>query len=169
MKVSLIAAVSRNRVIGRDGRLPWHLPEDLKRFKATTLGHPIVMGRKTYESFKPPAGRPLPGRTNIVMSRSPRPAGLAPEVEWVPSLDEAIARARSAAHLQGELEVFIIGGAEIYRLALPRADRLYLTEIDKDVEGDAWFPKWDPAEFRLVRKESCAEPFSHAYCLWERR
>ena len=133
MRISLIAALARNRVIGRGNQLPWHLPEDLKRFKALTMGHPVLMGRKTFESI----GRELPGRLNLVISR----AGL--------SLDDALKKARES----GTDEAFVIGGAQVYELALPKADRLLLTLIDRDVEGDTFFPAWDPAAWREVAAE----------------
>jgi dihydrofolate reductase len=130
MRVSIIAAMSENGVIGRGGRLPWHLADDLKRFKRLTMGHMLVMGRKTWESI----GRPLPGRRMVVISRQPnyRPDG----AQVVPSLDAALAIAEST----GDDEAFIIGGAEIYRLALPRANRLYLTRVHANIAGDTYFP-----------------------------
>lgn len=124
----IIAALARNGVIGRDNALPWRLPEDLRHFKETTLGHPILMGRKTWESL----GRPLPGRRNIVISRDA--AYRADGAEVVAGIDDAIARCTGAAR------VFLIGGAELYRQALPHADRLLLTEIDAEFAGDAFFP-----------------------------
>ncbi len=135
MKVSIIAAMAENGVIGRGGQLPWRLSADLKRFKRLTMGHTVIMGRKTWESI----GRPLPGRRMIVVTRQ---AGYRAEgIEVVGSFDEALAMAQSA----GAEEVFVIGGAEIYRLALPRADRLYMTLVLAEVEGDAKFPliDWD--------------------------
>jgi dihydrofolate reductase len=127
-RISLIAAVARNGVIGRDNTLPWRLSDDLKRFKALTLGHPIVMGRKTWDSL----GRPLPGRHNIVLSRQ---AGLTLEgATVVHSLNEALQQAHDAA------QVFVIGGAQLYTAALAQADVLHLTEVHADVEGDAHFP-----------------------------
>lgn len=144
LSITLIVAVAKNRVIGRDNALPWRLPEDLKHFKAITLGHPIIMGRKTWASI----GRPLPGRTNIVVSRSPD--RIAPEVTVVCSLQEAI----NAAAATGTDEVFVIGGAEIYRQALPLAHRLQLTEIDQDYPGDVFFPELDQREWIEVMRES---------------
>ena len=141
MIISLIAAMDRNRVIGRDNQLPWRLPEDLKRFKAITLGHPVLMGRKTFESI----GRPLPGRRNFVISRQKEYR--AEGVTVVYSLEVALTLCAS------EPEVFVIGGAEIYRLALPRADRLYLTIIEKEHEGDAHFPEWPRDEYREIARE----------------
>jgi dihydrofolate reductase len=135
-RISIIVAVGRNGVIGRDGALPWRLPEDLKRFKALTMGHVMIMGRKTYESI----GRLLPGRRSVIVSRQ---AGYAVEGATVaPSLAEAIAAA-------GEIpEVFVIGGGEIYRAALPSAHRLLVTEVDASPEGDAFFPAVDIAVWR---------------------
>lgn len=141
-RLALIVATARNGAIGRDGALPWHLPEDLQHFKRLTLGKPIVMGRLTWESI----GRPLPGRTNIVISRSPDYD--APGAEVVPSLDAALTRAAAIAGADGE--VMVIGGAQIYRAALPRVERVYRTRVDIDVAGDAFFPELDPAEWRLL-------------------
>jgi dihydrofolate reductase len=128
-RLSLIAAVAANSVIGSDNALPWRLPEDLKRFKALTLGHPVIMGRKTYESI----GRPLPGRRNIVISRNT--AYMADGCETASSLEAAIAACNGTTD-----EVFVIGGAQIYAEALPLAKRLYLTEICRAFQGDARFP-----------------------------
>ncbi len=155
--LSLIAAVARNRVIGRGNALPWHLPEDLKRFRQLTLGHPVVMGRRTYESI----GRPLPGRDNIVVTRN---AGL------------AIAGVRTAASLPAALDIagertaFVIGGAEIYQLAFPLADRLYLTEVDADVEGDAFFPEFDRDRWRETAREPApaASPMRYAFVTYSK-
>ena len=134
-RINVIAALAKNRVIGIDNRLPWRLPEDLAHFKALTLGHPILMGRKTFESL----GRPLPGRTNIVITRNPdyRPAG----VTLAASIPAALAACA------GHDEVFFIGGAELYTQAIPLADRLYLTEVDIDAVGDARFPEFDRSQF----------------------
>ena len=139
--VSLVAALARGRVIGIENRLPWHLPEDLQRFKRLTMGAPVIMGRNTRESI----GRPLPGRRNIVVTRQPQAAWNGCSVAH--SLDEALALAADAP------EVFVIGGAELYAQALPRADRLYLTFIDADVSGDAFFPELDPAAWREIARE----------------
>ena len=134
-RVSLVAAVSANGVIGDQGRLPWHLPDDLKRFKALTLGHTIVMGRKTWQSI----GRLLPGRRNVIVSRDPdlRIEG----AEVVSSVVSAIAIAA------GDEEVFVIGGGEIYQTTIDLADRLQLTEVALDVPGDAFFPDIDRAQW----------------------
>ena len=135
--------MTSRRVIGRGGGLPWRLSADLKRFKALTMGHAIVMGRKTYDSI----GRPLPGRTSIVLSRQPNPDWGAAEIRTAPSLDDALAQAGA------DEEVFIVGGAEVYALALPRADRLYVTWVDADVDGDTFFPQVDWGQWRLVSEE----------------
>ncbi|RMH23020.1 MAG: nucleoside triphosphate pyrophosphohydrolase [Acidobacteria bacterium] len=159
--ISLLAAMSENRVIGRDGRLPWHLPADLKRVKRLTVGHTVIMGRRTFESI----GRPLPRRRSIVLSRDRRyrPAG----VEVAASLEEALALAG------GEEEVFVFGGAELFRLALPRARRIYLTLVHAEVEGDVHFPPWDESDWRLVedRRYDADERHPHPYSfrLYERR
>ena len=134
-RISLIAAVARNGVIGKDGRGPWHLPDELERFKATTMGHPLVMGRRTFESI----GRTLPGRRTIVVTRDPR--WHHPGVESAHSFAEALSLAGPAD------EVFVAGGAEVYAEALPFAHRLVLTEVDAEPEGDTWFPAWDRARW----------------------
>ena len=144
MKLSMIAALSTNNVIGRDNQVPWRLSTDLKRFKALTMGHHLIMGRKTYESV----GRPLPGRINVVITRQP---DYAPEgVTVLHSLEEAIRVAEQA----GDAEAFIAGGAEIYAQAMHRADRMYLTRVHAEVEGDTWFPDFDDvSEWRLTDSE----------------
>ena len=135
-QLSLIVAMDENRLIGSGNRLPWHLPADLAYFKRTTMGKPIVMGRKTYESI----GRPLPGRRNIVVSRD---SGFgAAGVEVVAGIDSAIDLCA------GVDEVMLIGGASLYRQTLPRADRLYLTLIHHVFEGDTWFPELEPGRWR---------------------
>jgi dihydrofolate reductase len=141
-RVALIAAVARNGVIGAGNRLPWHLPEDLKRFRALTTGHTVVMGRKTWESI----GKPLPNRQNIVVSRQPdlRIDGAA----VARSLDEALSMARMPD------PVFVIGGEALYRSALPGAAVLHLTEIERDFDGDARFPPFDRAEWREGTREA---------------
>ena len=147
MKVTLVAAVARGGVIGREGTIPWRLPEDLEHFKMLTTGHAVVMGRRTWDSI-PDRFRPLPGRRNVVVTRNPEWS--APGAERASSFEEALRL------LQGENRVFVIGGAEIYAAALPLADELVLTEIDLDVEGDTHFPPFDPAEFREAARESHA-------------
>jgi dihydrofolate reductase len=141
-RVYLVAAVAKNGVIGARGKLPWQLPEDLQHFKKLTLGHPILMGRRTWESL----GRPLPGRDNIVISRK---GGFeAPGASIAQSLPGAIALCA------GEPVAFVIGGAEVYAAALPLADGLVLTEIDRDYEGDTRFPDWDRKAWRVAQKET---------------
>jgi len=140
--LSIIAAVARNRVIGINNTLPWHLPEDLKRFRALTMGHHIIMGRKTYESL----GRLLPGRTTVIVSRSKDYAVLGALV--ADSLDAALTLCGD------DTEVFVIGGAELYLAAIQRADRLYLTEIDRDFDGDTFFPDVDRANWHETARES---------------
>lgn len=144
MRVALVAAVARGGVIGRDGGIPWHLPEDMRRFRELTTGHPVVMGRRTWDSL-PDRFRPLPGRRNVVVTRSP---GWQREgAERAGSLEEALRLVEPTE------QVFVIGGAEIYAAALPRADELLLTEIDADVEGDALFPAFDRETFAEVERE----------------
>jgi dihydrofolate reductase len=142
VRVSLIVAAGRNGVIGRDLDMPWHLSTDLKFFKATTIGKPLIMGRKTFVSV---GERPLPGRPHFIVTRNSdyRPAG----VETVPSLEAAIEAAKAKAIELGVDEVFVAGGGEIYRQAMPFADRLYVTHVDVEVEGDTFFPQIDPALF----------------------
>ena len=135
----IVALAGKKRVIGTKGGMPWYIPEELKRFKEITMGHPIIMGRKTYESI----GKALPGRTNIVITHDP--AYQAEGCIVVHDLNEAF---RLAASTQGHDEVFIIGGGEVYKEALPKTDKLYLTMIDKEIEGDTFFP--DYSDFKKV-------------------
>lgn len=144
MQVALIVAVSQNNVIGRDNQLPWHLPEDLQYFKSVTMGKPILMGRKTYESI----GRPLPGRTNIVITRDPNWA--ADGVEVVNSLDAAMLAGAEACKKANIDEIMVIGGAQIYCECLPIADKLYLTQVEAEVEGDAFFPNVHMNQWKKV-------------------
>ncbi len=153
MRLSIIAAMSENGVIGRAGRLPWHLSADLKRFKQLTMGHTVIMGRKTWESI----GRPLPGRRMIVVTR--QSDYRADDVAVVRSLDDALALARAA----GDDEAFIIGGAEIYRLALPRVDRLYMTRVHANVDGDAYFPDVDWTQWQQMSSQEHAAADSNEY------
>ena len=160
-QLAVIAAVARNGAIGKDNALLWRLPADLQFFKRTTLGCPVIMGRKTYESI----GRPLPGRRNIVISRN---AGwTAAGVDTVASLDDALALAAEAP------KVFVIGGAQIYAQALPHADQIILTEIDHDFEGDTFFPEWDRTQFdEIGREDQPAEApndFAYAFVTYRRR
>ncbi|MBD8482316.1 dihydrofolate reductase [Pseudomonas coleopterorum] len=166
LPLSLIAALAENRVIGIDNSMPWHLPGDFKYFKATTLGKPIIMGRKTWDSL----GRPLPGRLNLVVSRQP---GLQlPGTEVFASLDAAIERAEAWAHEQGADEVMLIGGAQLYELGLAQADRLYLTRVALQPEGDAWFPEFDENQWQKVSSvanEAVDDKPAYAFEVWERR
>ncbi len=161
MKLSLIAAVSRNNVIGKDNKMPWHLPADLQFFKTITLGKPIIMGRKTWESL----GRILPGRRHIVVTRNKDYT--AEGVEIVLSADAALKQASNVD------EAVIIGGAHLYEEMLPLTDRLYLTEIDAELEGDTFFPEWNKKEWKVVSRE--AHPadeknsFPYRFVVYERR
>ena len=160
-RITLILARARNGVIGRDGELPWRIPGELAHFKRTTMGHPVIMGRKTWESIAARAGGPLPGRRNIVITRNA--AYAAPGAEVVPSLDAALALCAAAD------EVFVIGGAEIYALALPRAARAIVTEIDADYDGDARFAALDPRQWQVAeRRDAPGEP-AHAFVTYARR
>jgi dihydrofolate reductase len=148
MRIALIVAMAQGGVIGRDNGLPWHLSEDLRHFKAMTLGKPVIMGRKTWDSI----GRPLPGRTSIVISSNP--SLVLPEgVLLVDSLDAALACGTAIAARDSVDECMVIGGATIYREALARASRIYLTEIELDTPGDAFFPPLDPAAWRELSCE----------------
>jgi dihydrofolate reductase len=147
--LSLIAARGRNGVIGRAGALPWRLSSDMKRFRARTMGKPVIMGRKTWESF--PA-RPLPGRKNIVLTRD---AAFRAEGGWTFSdLDAALAAAKAMAQADGEREICVLGGADLYQQTLPLADRLYLTEVDAAPEGDAFFPAFEESLFAETDREA---------------
>lgn len=161
-RISLIAAMARNRAIGIDNDLPWRLPADLKRFKALTKGHTLVMGRRTFESLK----GPLPWRTTIVITRQ---GGYAPAGVLVAhSLDEALERAREVERE----EIFIAGGEEVFRQGLDRADRLQLTRIDREFPGDTFFPDFDEAAWRLVEREDHAAtaeiPFAYSFQVYDR-
>jgi dihydrofolate reductase len=155
MKLSIIAALGRNRAIGYQNQLPWRLPADLQRFKQLTLGHHILMGRKTFESI----GRPLPGRTSIIITRQPEY-----KVEGclvVHSLEEAIALAKA----RGEQEAFVIGGADIYAQALSIADRMYLTLVEAAPEADAFFPAFDEKDWELTEELSFAPDEKHPHAM----
>ncbi|MGB2241898.1 MAG: dihydrofolate reductase [Porticoccaceae bacterium] len=157
MKVALIVAVSQNNVIGRDNQLPWHLPEDLQYFKSITMGKPILMGRKTYDSI----GRPLPGRTNIVITRDPN--WTAEGVEVVNSLEAAMTAGAEACNAVESDEIMVIGGAQIYRDCLPMADKLYLTKVDADIQGDAFFPEIDTNQWQKTSEKTPAAVDKHPY------
>ena len=156
MHISLIWAMSRNRVIGRNNRLPWRLPKDSRFFRTITMGKPVVMGRRTFESV----GQPLAGRTNIVLTRS----GFTHDgVRIVSTLDAALEVAEGQCRIDGTEECFVTGGADIYALALPRADRLYETLIDAEIDGDTFFPPYDASAFTLVAKEAFDADEEHAF------
>lgn len=156
LPLSLIAACAHDRVIGLNNSMPWHLPADLRHFKALTLGKPIIMGRKTWDSL----GRPLPGRLNLVVSRQP---GLQLEgAEVFAGLDAAISRADAWAREQGVDEIMLIGGGQLYAQALPQAERIYLTRIDLTVEGDAFFPEF-PGWQRVASQAHPAGETTPAY------
>lgn len=158
--LTLIAAIAHNRVIGIDNRLPWHLPADLQHFKVLTLGHAVIMGRKTWESL-PAKFRPLPGRRNVVITRNGNYRADGAVV--VTSLPAAVAAGDSD-------EAFVIGGAELYAAALPLADRLQLTEIDATFKGDTWFPAIDPHQWRETTREShhADEGFDYAFVTYQK-
>lgn len=153
MRISLIVAISRNGVIGRDGDLPWRLPADLARFKRLTMGHPVLMGRKTYESI----GRPLPGRTNIVLSRKPdfEAAGCLSCTDLESGL--------RAAEEEGTGECFVMGGAGVYEATLPRASRIFLTRVQADIEGDVSLSSLREAEWRETSREEHPADERHAH------
>lgn len=158
-RIYLVAAVAANGVIGASGAMPWHLPEDLRHFKALTLGHPVIMGRRTWDSI----GKPLPGRENIVVSRR---AGFdAPGASVASSLGAALALCA------GESLVFVIGGGELYREALPLAHGLVLTEIQRDFPGDTRFPDWDRSQWRETQRkpQAGAGGLRFDFVLYERR
>ncbi|MDA1118454.1 MAG: dihydrofolate reductase [Proteobacteria bacterium] len=157
-RVYLVAAVAANGIIGANGRLPWHLPEDLKHFKALTLGHPVIMGRKTWDSL----GRPLPGRENIVVTRAP--GYEAPGASVAASLEGALALCA------GEPSVFVIGGREVYAAALPQAHGLVLTEIRREYAGDVRFPEFDRSAWRETQRkpQTGADGLQFDFVLYER-
>ncbi|MBI4291792.1 MAG: dihydrofolate reductase [Betaproteobacteria bacterium] len=163
-RIAIIAALDRNRVIGRSGELPWRIAEDLKRFKNLTVGHPVIMGRRTYESIVAISGKPLPGRDNIIITGTADYS--APGCRVVHSFQDALAAAKQAG------DAFVIGGAEIYAISLPYARRLWLTEIDAEFEGDAFFPEFDRKAWRELSRETHHVPgaagFRYDFVLYER-
>ncbi len=167
IRVALMVAVAANGVIGRDNGLPWHLPEDLRHFRRTTLGKPVVMGRKTFESI----GRPLPGRPNIVVTGTP--GWRAEGVTVADSVPAALKLARELARAEGADELVVIGGAMIYAAALPLAQRLYVTEVHADVEGDTWFPPVDRDDWQEIQRQELPasedNPYAYAFVCFERR
>lgn len=163
----MMVAKASNDVIGRDNKLPWYLPNDLKYFKRVTFGKPVIMGRKTWESLK----GPLPGRTNIVITR--QADYVAEGAKVVTTLEEAVAMAENVAFIDGQEEAVIMGGAEIYKLALPAADRLYLTEVHAEVDGDTFFPEYDKSEWNEIGREDFAaegpNPYDYSFVVYERK
>jgi dihydrofolate reductase len=162
----LIAALAQNRVIGCDNQLPWHLPADLKHFKALTLGKPIIMGRKTWDSL----GRPLPGRLNLVVSRQ---LDLQlPGAEVFASLEAAIVRAEQWAEAEDADELMLIGGAQLYEQGLALAERLYLTRVELSPAGDAWFPAFEGSQWHLasqIERVAAEGVPGYAYQVWQRQ
>jgi dihydrofolate reductase len=157
MRVCLIWAMTKNRVIGRNNQLPWHLPDEMRHFMRTTLGKPVIMGRKQFQSM----GKPLPNRANVVLSRNP---DFAPDgVAVVSTLDDALAYAEAVNRDPTNDEIMVIGGAEIYAQALPRADRLYCTVIDAELDGDTFFPEFDLSRWHEVRRTDHPADARHAY------
>lgn len=159
--ISLIAAMAKHRVIGKDNQMPWHMPADLIHFRQITTGKPVVMGRKTFDSI----GRLLPGRRNIIVSRQTKPDGLA--ADWVHSLEDALALVADVE------EVMVIGGGELYKQALPLADRLYITEIELEVAGDAFFPDYhaDPSWeliFEDIHTSDQKNPYDYRFLTFQR-
>jgi dihydrofolate reductase len=163
MILSLLVAASENNAIGKDNRLPWHLPNDLKYFKNQTWGMPVLMGRKTFESI----GKPLQGRKSIVITRNRN--WQHENVDVVHSIEEAIARAKE----YGAKEVFVIGGSEIFATSFDQADRIYLTRVHHRFEGDAYFPEVPAADWNLIRSRFChadeKNAYSHTFQVWERK
>lgn len=166
IKKSMIVAMAQNRVIGRNNKLPWYLPNDLKYFKQTTMGKPILMGRKTFESI----GKPLPGRTNIVITRNPE--WQVDGVKVVYSLGEAFELASAISEIDGTDELMIIGGDQIYQTALDHVDRVYLTEVHAEVEGDAYFPQVDWYQWKEVAREDFSaqdpNPYDYSFVVFDR-
>jgi len=160
-RISIIAAIGTNRVLGKDNALLWRIPEDFKRFKAITTGHPVIMGRKTFESI----GRPLPNRKNIVISRNAgKTPGIHPEVEMASSLDDAIQKASGL----DQSEIFILGGGQIYEQGMALADRLYLTLVDTAPEGDTYFPDYSLFSKKISEEKSSDENFSYSFLVFEK-
>ncbi len=180
MMIAAVAAMSLNRVIGKDNQLPWHIPEDLKFFKTQTSGKIMILGRKTFESI----GKPLPKRFHIVITRNADYKYEHPAVKVVGSFKEAVELAKSmlrsqttsvqvdgsaAAPVYVDSEIIVAGGGEIYKQSLPFLDRIYLTVIDQEVEGDAFFPEFDPNQFKLVKRDDRTEPVSFSFRVYDRQ
>lgn len=167
---SMIAAMAQNHVIGVDNTMPWHLPDDFKRFKTLTMGNPVIMGRKTYESILEQLGKPLPGRTSIIVTRQgdyPSPEG----VFTARSIEDAIRVAKDVAKKTDSNEVFCVGGAQLYEQFLQFSDRIYLTIIEKDFNGDAQFPKIsrDDWDIEVTKTEVIEGSFSYRFETWNRQ
>jgi dihydrofolate reductase len=160
MRISYIFAMDRNRVIGKDNQLPWRIPADLKFFKETTMGHTIVMGRKTYESI----GKPLPGRTNVIMTQNPdyKVEGC----EIVHTIEELLER-------YGEEEIIVTGGSELFRLFMPYVSKMYITSIEHEFEGDTWFPEINEDEWQMTWREQGIKdeknPYTYYFQIYEKR
>ncbi|MDD3021676.1 MAG: dihydrofolate reductase [Alphaproteobacteria bacterium] len=163
-KISLIVAMAQNRTIGRGNDLPWHIPEDLKYFKTVTSGKPVIMGRKTFDSILARLGKPLPNRPHYVISRTKIDRD---DITWCPSLEDAI---RAAKSNHPDSEIIIMGGASIYEQAIPLVDRMYLTIVHGDVEGDAWFADFDKNDWLETQKTSSSfENWSYDFVILERK
>jgi dihydrofolate reductase len=169
--LSIIVAMANNRAIGKDNQLLWHLPEDLKYFKRMTMGKPMIMGRKTFESI----GRPLPGRLNIVVTRQSN--WQFEGVKVVHSIDAAKKLAQAQAFIDGVYEVMLIGGAELYKTSIDHADKLYVTRVDTDIDGDAFFPEIDANQWQEINRESFqasdsalkTNPYAYAFTVLTKR
>lgn len=170
MILSIIVAAASNRVMGKDNQLPWNLPNDLQYFKKSTMGKPMIMGRKTYESI----GKPLPGRPHIIITRQNnyQAPNANEQVQVVTTLDEAIALAKTLIVNTENQEVMVIGGAEICALAFEQTERLYLTQVHADVEGDVLFPEFDQNQWQEVSREdylaSDNNPYDYSFVVYER-
>lgn len=166
MRIAMIWAMANNGVIGRQNKLPWHLPNDLKYFKRLTSGKTVIMGRKTYESI----GRPLPNRINIVITRAKD--FHAEGIKVVNSLPAALELAAAETLISGAEEVIVIGGAEIYKLCLPLAERLYVTLVHADVDGDARFPEWDRQAYQEIGREDFSadgpNPYDYSFVVFDK-
>ena len=160
--INIIAAASLNNVIGKDGAIPWHLPNDLKHFKEITLNHPVIMGRITFESILDSLGKPLPGRRNIILSRS-KTFSEYEDVEVISSLEE----------IDKENEIFIIGGERIYSQTINLADRIYLTRVEEHIDGDTYFPEIDMSIWKLTSEEKHlkddSNPYNYTFLIYDRR
>ena len=164
--LTIVVATAQNRAIGLNGKMPWHIPEDLKYFKAVTTGHPIIMGRKTFQSI----GRPLPGRTNIVITRDQDYQ--AEGITVTHSLEQAIEVAKTVAQKNGVREVMVIGGAEIYALALPFTNKIHRTEIHAETDGDAFFPELIASEWQEISRKpgevTASDGTTYSFVVFER-